>query len=76
MSKKTLTTLARVGAFVTPVLVFLYRHRATIAFVLEIIPDILIYACDPPPEEPAERDVTPAPAKIKKPRTRKKPCPK
>lgn len=66
MSKKTLTTLASIGTVVTPVLVFLYRHRATIAFALEIIPDILIYACDPPPEpNPPERDVTP-PAKIKK----------
>lgn len=72
MSKRTLSAIASIGAVVTPVLVFLYRHRATIAFVLEIIPDILIYACDPPPEPtPAERDVTPEPAKIKKPRKKR-----
>lgn len=74
MSKPTLSTLASVGAVVTPVLVFLYHHRAIITFALEIIPDILVYACDPPPEEPpAERDVTPKPARIRKPRKKRTP---
>lgn len=74
MSTRTRSTL-NITAFLVPVLVFAWKHRAVIAFVLEVIPDILRYAADPPPEDDPdhihERDVTPAKSKTPtKPRRR------
>lgn len=60
MPPQLLRTLSQITVPVVAALAFCYRHRHTIAVILELLPEILRYAADPPPN-PNERDVTPHP---------------